>query len=169
MSASLIVRQAESADLLALHSVIERAYRGDSARAGWTHEADLVSGERTDLETLAAIIANPDDRLLVALDGETVVGCVHLSRREEGGCYLGLLCIDPQLQAGGYGKHVLKAAESVAGADLGADHIVMTVIDRRAELITYYERRGYTRTGETCAFPVVLDPPLSMVVLRKQL
>lgn len=160
---------ATHADLPALHPVIERAYRGDAARGGWTHEADLVTGERTDIETLSAIVANPDDRLLIARDGDAVVGCVHLSRRDNGGCYLGLLCIDPVLQAGGYGKQLMVAAEQVACEQLGADHMVMTVIDRRAELIAYYERRGYARTGETCPFPVETDPPLSMVILQKPL
>jgi hypothetical protein len=45
----------------------------------------------------------------------------------------------------------------------------MTVIDRRAELIAWYVRHGYLASGEIRPFPVPLDPPLSMVVLVKQL
>lgn len=163
------IRAAELSDLAALHPVIERAYRGDAARAGWTHEADLVTGERTDIETLAAIVSSTDDALLIAMQEGATIGCVHLSRREGRGCYLGLLCIDPQLQAGGYGKQVMAAAEQYAREHIGADHMVMTVIERRTELIEYYERRGYVRTGETCPFPVETDPPLSMVILRKEI
>jgi ribosomal protein S18 acetylase RimI-like enzyme len=167
MTTELQFRKATLADLPSLHLVIERAYRGQSAKQGWTHEADLLDDQRTDLATLSAIVASEDGCLLVAELNETIIGCVNLSRRPERGCYLGLLCIEPTLQAGGHGKQILAAAEHVAKADFDADHIVMTVIDTRTELIAYYERRGYHHTGETCDFPIVLDPPIFMVILRK--
>ena len=47
--------------------------------------------------------------------------------------------------------------------------IEMTVIDRRPELIAYYQRRGYMLTDEKRPFPIPLDPPLEMVVLAKAL
>lgn len=167
--AELNVRPATLADLVALHPVVERAYRGESAKQGWTHEADLLSGERTDMETLKGLVTGEDDCLLVAEQDGAIIGCVHLSRRENRGCYLGLLCIEPTLQAGGYGKQIMTAAEAFARSEFGADHIVMTVIDKRAELIAYYQRRGYRLTGETCDFPVKVDPPLFMVILRKDI
>ncbi|HEY0622194.1 GNAT family N-acetyltransferase [Sphingomonas sp.] len=163
-----IIRPATEADLAPLHPVVERAYRGDSARAGWTHEADLVTGERTDLETLRSLL-DGDSRLLVALDGDTILGCVNVSSRGGGLAYLGLLCVDPQLQAGGIGKQLVAAAEATARDTFAAARIEMTVIDRRAELIAWYVRHGYAPSGETRPFPVRLDPPLSMVVLVKPL
>lgn len=169
MANEIEVRKAVSGDLTELHKVVERAYRGDSAKQGWTHEADLLFDTRTDMATLEALVASDDDCLLVAaLDG-IIIGCVCLSRRDGRGCYLGLLCIEPTLQAGGYGKMILSAAEDFARGEFGADHIVMTVIDKRTELIAYYQRRGYALTGETCDFPVRVDPPLFMVILRKDI
>ena len=162
------IRPATAADLTHLHPVVERAYRGDSARAGWTHEADLVTGERTDLETLRSLL-DGDSRLLIALDGDTVLGCVNVANRGDGLAYLGLLCVDPQLQAGGIGRKLVAAAEETARIAFAATRIEMTVIDRRAELIAWYIRHGYAPTGETRPFPVPLDPPLSMVVLVKPL
>lgn len=162
------IRPAIAADLPHLHPIVERAYRGDSARAGWTHEADLVSGERTDLETLRSLL-DGDSRLLIALDGEAILGCVNVASRGEGLAYLGLLCVDPQLQAGGIGRKLVGAAETTARDTFAASHIEMTVIDRRAELIAWYVRHGYAPSGETRPFPVPLDPPLSMTVLVKQL
>lgn len=164
----LTIRPAVEADLARLHPVVERAYRGDSARAGWTHEADLVTGERTDLETLRSLL-DGDSRLLIALDGTTILGCVNVASRGDGLAYLGLLCVDPTLQAGGIGKWLMAAAEATARDSLAATHIEMTVIDRRAELIGWYVRHGYAPSGETRPFPVPLDPPLSMVVLVKPL
>jgi GNAT superfamily N-acetyltransferase len=148
--------------------VVERAYRGDSARQGWTHEADMLSDARTDLATLATLV-DGDSRLLIALDGDTILGCVNIASRGDGLAYLGLLCVDPELQAGGIGKQLIAAAETTARETFAATRIEMTVIDRRVELIAWYERHGYTRSGETRPFPVAVDPPLTMTVLVKPL
>lgn len=164
------IRPATHADLPRLHPIIERAYRGESARAGWTHEADLiVEGERTDLDTLSGIIADPDSRLLMALDGDTPIGCVHVAGRGNGLAYLGLLCVDPLLQAAGLGRQLIDAAENTARDTFDATRMEMTVIDKRIELIAWYERRGYTVTDERRPFPIALDPPLFLQVLVKPL
>jgi len=169
MTEALTIRIAVPADLPRLHPVIERAYRGDSARQGWTHEADLLSGERIEEATLRAMFEDPGHIFLIAEQGDVAVGCVSLTARGDGLVYLGLLCVDPATQAGGIGKAIIAAAERTSRAELDADRIEMTVIDSRAELIAYYERRGFARTGERRPFPVVLDPPLNMVVLEKAL
>jgi len=167
MTDPLNVRIATLADLPLMHPVIERAYRGDSARQGWTHEADLLSGERIDDATLRGMFADPGHLFLVAEQGGTAMGSVSLTARGDGLVYLGLLCVDPAAQAGGIGKAIIAAAETAARETLDADRIEMTVIDSRAELIAYYERRGFVRTGERRPFPVELDPPIGMVVLEK--
>ena len=163
------IRIAVAADLERLHPVIERAYRGDEARKGWTSEADLLDGQRTDIATLEAILANPATRLLVASDGDEPIGCVQVSDHGSGTAYLGLLCIDPLRQAGGLGRQLIAAAEDLARDTFAATSIEMTVIEQRAELIAYYERRGYTATGERRDFPIPLDPPFFMTVLAKSL
>jgi GNAT superfamily N-acetyltransferase len=163
------IRVATHEDLPALHPVIERAYRGESSRQGWTHEADLIEGQRTNIPTLAAIIDDPAQRLLVALGDGVPIGCVQVSDRGAGLSYLGLLCIDPTLQAGGLGKQLLAAAEDLARDTFGATAMEMTVIDVRRRLIEFYERRGYRVSGEKRDFPIPLDPPLFMDVLVKPL
>jgi GNAT superfamily N-acetyltransferase len=165
---ALSVRVTRRDDLATLQPLIQRAYRGDDARAGWTHEADLLDGERIGIAELEAMIADPAERLLVGFDGDRMVGCVRVANSGNGLAYLGLLCVDPLLQTGGYGKQLITAAEATAHREFGADRIEMTVIDRRAELIAFYERRGYAQVG-TRDFPVVVDPPLHMVVLEKPL
>lgn len=164
----LTIRMAHGDDLATLQPLIQRAYRGDDARVGWTHEADLLEGERIGLDELEAMIADPSERLLVGFDGDRMIGCVRVADSGDGLAYLGLLCVDPQLQAGGCGKQLIAAAETTARDAFGADRIEMTVIDTRVELIAYYERRGYAPVG-TRAFPVAVDPPLHMVVLEKPL
>jgi ribosomal protein S18 acetylase RimI-like enzyme len=169
MPDSLTIRVATSDDLAAIHPVIERAYRGEAARAGWTHEANLLLGPRISLETLQGIVADPAQRLLVAEQGETVVGCVQISDLGKGRAYLGLLCVEPEIQGGGIGRRLLDAGERVAREVFEARRIEMTVIDVRTELIAYYRRRGYVPAGEKRDFPVALDPPFFMDVLVKPL
>lgn len=164
------IRPATRADLPAIHPIIERAYRGETARAGWTHEADLIiDSPRTDIATLTAIVDDPDQRLLIADTDSGLLGCVQVTSKGDGLAYLGLLCVDPGLQSAGLGKKLVSAAEACARDVFGAEAMEMTVIDKRAELIAFYERRGYVNSGEKRDFPVPLDPPLFMDVLVKPL
>ncbi len=148
------IRPAVPDDLPALLNLIQSAYRGDSSRGGWTHEADLIAGQRTDLATLAGILADPSHLLLIASDDAGhVMGCVELTDLGDGRCYLGLLSVDPTLQSRGLGKQLITAAEADARTRFGAGHMEMTVIGQRSELIAYYQRRGYGLTGEERPFP----------------
>lgn len=165
----LTIRPATTADLAALQPLIQRAYRGNDARAGWTHEADLLGGERIGVGELEAMIADPAECLLVGFDGDRMIGCVRVANSGNGLAYLGLLCVDPLLQAGGYGKQLIAGAERTARDDFGADRIEMTVIESRRELIDFYLRRGYVATPERRDFPVPMDPLLFMTVLEKSL
>lgn len=161
-------RAATPDDVAALHPLIERAYRGETAKAGWTHEADLLFGARTSAEELAGLIADADRVILLARREGALIGCVQVARAGEDLAYLGMLTVEPALQASGLGRRLLAAAETEAVARFGARRMEMTVIRRRAELIAWYERRGYVTTGETRPFPV--DPPrpeLAFVVLEK--
>jgi GNAT superfamily N-acetyltransferase len=165
----ITIRPATTADLPAIHPVIERAYRGETARQGWTHEADLIEGPRTDLPTLTAIVEDPAQVLLSAWEDGTAIGCVNVANRGHGTAYLGLLCIDPLRQAGGLGRQLIAAAEAHARDVFGCSRMEMTVIEQRRKLIEYYLRRGYAETGARRDFPIPLDPPLFMTVLAKML
>jgi predicted N-acetyltransferase YhbS len=174
------IRTAAAGDIPALHALIESAYRGDAAKRGWTHEADLLGGQRTDREALTAIIADPAQTMLVgeSEDGH-MIGCVLVVdkgiRAGERIAYLGMLTVSPGLQAGGLGRRLVAAAEEHA-RDFTADVMEMTVIKQRRELIEWYARRGYALTGREEPFP--LDDPrfglpktrdLVFVVLAKAL
>lgn len=154
------MRPASVFDISALHTLIESAYRGDSAKQGWTHEADLLGGQRTDREALAEIVADPKQTLLVAEQDDAITGCVlvkDLGVRDGAPiAYLGMLTVRPDLQAAGLGRALLAAAEAHARS-IGAEIMEMTVIKSRTELIAWYERRGYTSTGREEPFP--LDDP----------
>lgn len=173
---NLVIRHAVTADLASLLALVHSAYRGDSARGGWTHEADLLEGQRTDAASLAAILADPQQRILVAEDGCALAGCVQIWDQGGGTTYLGMLSIDPPRQAVGLGRRLIAAAEAEAIHAFDARRMEMTVISQREELIAYYERRGYALTGESRPFPHddprfgrPKRPDLFFVVLEKQL
>ena len=166
------ITTATAADAPALKDLLEAAYRGDAAREGWNHEADILDDERIALSELEAMLADPAVTILAARDGDTLIGCVAVTRKEahtHGGLgYLGMLCVLPRLQSAGLGRRLLDAAED-HGRALGLRAMEMTVIDSRASLIAWYVRRGYALTGETRPFPVLRDPPITFVVLEKPL
>lgn len=159
---------AAAEDAPALKALLEAAYRGDTARRGWNHEADILDDERTSPGEVEALLADPDVTMLTARGGENLVGCVAITVKGSALAYLGMLCVAPDLQSAGLGRRLLDAAEDHARV-AGIAAMEMTVIDSRAALIAWYERRGYVRTGETRPFPVPRDPPLTFVVLEKSL
>jgi len=151
------LRLATPADAAQLQPLVHRAYRGETARRGWTHEADLLDGNRIDVDSVAAIIADPAQAVVVAERKDALVGCVQVAGKGGDLAYLGMLSVEPELQAAGLGRVLVREAERVAVARFGAARMEMTVIVQRVELIAWYERLGYVRTGETRPFPAT-DP-----------
>jgi ribosomal protein S18 acetylase RimI-like enzyme len=170
-------RDAGPDDVPEVVALVEAAYRGEASRAGWTTEADLLDGQRTDAEAVQEILDDPASRLLLAVDaaGRTVA-CCHLQRRAGGVAYFGSFAVRPDLQGAGTGRALLAEAERRAAADWACATVEMTVIAQRTDLIAWYERRGYAATGETRPFPYGDErygrprrDDLIFVVLRKAL
>ncbi|WP_314173520.1 GNAT family N-acetyltransferase [Streptomyces winkii] len=139
-------------DIDALVALLESAYRGDSSRAGWTTEADLLEGQRTDPEGVGAVVAGSGSIMLAVERAGSLVACCQLERRGEA-AYFGMFAVRPELQGAGLGKAVLAEAERTVAAEWGSREMHMTVIRQREDLIAWYERRGYTRTGKLTPFP----------------
>nr|WP_294850965.1 GNAT family N-acetyltransferase [uncultured Sphingomonas sp.] len=144
---------ADATQISKLHALIHRSYRGETARRGWTHEADLLDGQRTDADALRDMVADPCQHLLAAWQGDEPFACIALTEKGDGLVYVGMVTVDPQSQGRGLGRHLLDRAEQYAVAMLGARRAEMTVISLRTELINWYERRGYALTGERRPFP----------------
>jgi ribosomal protein S18 acetylase RimI-like enzyme len=172
---AVMPRPATPADAAAVVALVQSAYRGDASRAGWTTEADLLGGQRADEEMVASLLAEPGSTVLVldaadvdaadvdaaapaaaALDSDgtsgALVACCHVAERADGTCYVGMLAVRPDAQARGLGRAMLAAAEDHARR-AGAHRLEMTVIAQRTELIAWYERHGFTDTGERSPFP----------------
>jgi ribosomal protein S18 acetylase RimI-like enzyme len=148
----LTFRDAADADVDELVALIESAYRGESSRAGWTTEADILQGQRTDPEGVREVVQAPGSRLLTVERDGRIVACCQLEHRGAH-AYFGMFAVSPALQGAGLGKTVLAEAERQARETWGVAELHMTVISVREELIAWYERRGYRRTGRMTPFP----------------
>jgi len=162
-----------AADIPALVAIINSAYRGTASKKGWTTEADLLDGLRVNEETLTAMLKTPGAVILkCSSDSNEIEGCVYLEKQDNK-LYLGLLTVLPEIQAKGIGKILLQAAVEYA-QHLRLKSICITVISVRTELIAWYERQGYQKTGDTKPFPadnklVIPKQPLELLVMEKAL
>jgi ribosomal protein S18 acetylase RimI-like enzyme len=170
-------RFAQTDDVPALLALVHSAYRGEASRAGWTTEADLLDGQRTDVRELNALVRGAGTRILLAFDaGGLLVGSVMLAQAEDSVVNVGMLAVNPQLQKRGVGRALLHELEAAVQREQLGTRLQMTVIVQRSELIAWYERRGYHDTGETRPFPygdqrfgLPRRPDLEFTVLEKRL
>ena len=174
MTKSITITRATLKEVPELVQLVNSAYRGEGSKRGWTTEADLLDGIRTDEESMQHLISNPNGVMLECRNEQNeLLGCVNLQQQNDQ-LYLGMLTVSPELQGGGIGKELLQASEQYAKQN-GFCAIVMSVISIRVELIAWYERCGYQKTGETKPFPSS-DPRfgipkqlLEFIVLKKRI
>jgi ribosomal protein S18 acetylase RimI-like enzyme len=151
---SMILRAVEDHELLAVAALMNSAFRGVGAAPGWNSEAAYIEGDRTSEALLRQELRDqPAAQLLVADDAHgRLAACVMLAPQGDGLWQLGSLAVDPALQNGGTGRHLLAQAERMAQA-AGARTIKMKVVNIRETLIAWYVRRGYVLAGRTEPFP----------------
>ncbi|MCB2406497.1 GNAT family N-acetyltransferase [Hymenobacter lucidus] len=170
---ALTTTPATTADIPALVSFVNSVYRGDSSKQGWTTEADLLDGSRIDAASLAEMLQAQGAVLLMArTEAGELVGSVYLQQQAET-MYLGMLSVNPTLQGTGIGKYLLHTATDYARQQ-ECRRLKITVISVRHELLAWYERHGYRRTGEELPFhenPAFGTPrqALTLLVLEKPL
>lgn len=168
-------RAASIDDLDALVALVTSAYRGDASRVGWTTEADFLDGNRIDRDVLANDIVREHSRVVIVERNGAMLACAHVCE-DDGAGYFGMFSVEPTLQGGGVGKALLAESERVVREEWQLPAMRMTVIDIRDELIAFYERRGYVRTGIKKPFPygdarfgIPLRDDLRFEVLEKTL
>lgn len=171
-------RLAQESDIPVLCALVNAAYRGESSRAGWTTEADLLTGVRTSERTIQALLAREDACVLVGIEAGGVMAasiCLERDATQAGTVHLGMIAVSPLLQNRGYGKAMILAAEKLAVAQWRAQRTEMLVISLRKELIAFYQRLGYQATGEVQPFPHQPDmwqpqvENMQLITLRKTL
>lgn len=157
---NLAIRRASLADAEAITALINSAYRGETSRAGWTTEADLIDGLRTTAQEIASLIPRPNLFILVGEYQASIVAticCEHLVEGHQHQAKLGMISVQPNLQNQGIGKQMILAAETYAREIWPLDSFCMTVITARDTLIAFYNRLGYLPTGVVKPFPYESD------------
>jgi ribosomal protein S18 acetylase RimI-like enzyme len=151
-AAPLVFRVATAADIGAIVALVESAYRGDVSKQGWTTEADLLDGQRTDPVSVATLLDRAGSTLVLAERDGKLLACAHIEKAESS-CYFGMFSVRPDLQGAGIGNQLMLECERRARDEMHCTQMHMTVIRQRAELIAWYVRRGYVDTGERKPFP----------------
>lgn len=175
-SMTLQFSKATLTDAEAIAKLVNSAYRGEASKVGWTTEADLLGGQRTDTELVTALIEKKNSYLLIARPqaSEEIIACTHLQHDDEV-LHLGMLAIKPDLQNQGLGRRIILEAENFA-KECQCAFLEISVISVRQELIAWYERLGFCKTGQHLPFPSS-DPrfglpkvkDLQFLILRKRL
>jgi len=152
------IRVATTADAKQITAVINAAFR--------VAEEFFVDGNRITLAEVEASFAR--GVFLVACDDDVVSGCVYVEPRGER-AYLGLLSVDPERQQGGLGSHLMTAGEEYCRAR-GAQFMDIYIVNLRAELPAFYQRRVYAENGTT-PFPpdVPTKQPCHFINMSKPL
>jgi ribosomal protein S18 acetylase RimI-like enzyme len=171
-------RLALVSDIPVLCALVNAAYRGETSRAGWTTEADLLTGVRTSERTIQALMAREDACILIGEEAGGVMAASICLERHPGladTVQFGMIAVTPLLQNRGYGKTMILAAEKLAMSQWGAQSAQMMVISLREELIAFYQRLDYQPTGEILPFPHQPDmwqaqvDNMQLITLRKAL
>ncbi len=166
-----MILKASIADIPKLKALINSAYIGESSEKGWTTEASILRGIRIDEPELIAVMSTPNATIFKYQPENEILGCVLLEEKV-GTLYLGMFCVNPELQNRGIGKKILQFATDFA-ISKSLPRIVMTVISIRSELIAWYKRHGYEDLGKREPFPdgyeqdILGNDQLEFVVLEK--
>ena len=147
------IRVANKHDVPALQHLVNEAYR-PAGGGGWTHESNLLDGQRISQPQLLELLHQPDSLVLVGEGEQQELQATVLLEKQDSATYIGMLSVLPGLQTQGIGKQMLAAAEACAVSHQQAQRLVMTVLALRHELIAFYLRRGYRHTGRVIDFPV---------------
>ncbi|AEJ01925.1 GCN5-related N-acetyltransferase [Nitrosomonas sp. Is79A3] len=153
----------------AIADLVNLTYRGET---GWTRETHIIQGDRTNQQEVETAMSNPGARFFVINQPENLASCIYVAK-EHDSAYIGFFSVHPNLQGKGLGKYMLEQAETFALRTLGVHKLVMFVVSQRPELIAFYQRRGYSRTGKIETYPLHLGigvpkvPGLTIEYLEK--
>ncbi len=136
--------------------LVNGAYRPTPQLAGWTHEADLVAGERVTVVQVMEALGRDSTTVLVGLKGAEIIACIQVDH-DGSRSHLGMFAVAPALQNAGIGKQMLAYGEGYARTTFAAKTFVMLVILERRELVTFYLRRGYQQTGDVLDYPLLAN------------
>lgn len=150
---NFILEKANHNDVDNIVNLVNLAYRGE---IGWTKETDLVSGDRVDANSIEQLLVDDSIHFLVAYSFGNLLCCICIEE-SKAIANIGFLTVNPKYQQLGIGKAVLSQSEDYIQVRLKLKQCVMQVISQRKELIAFYMRRGYKKTGLVKPYPLNLN------------
>jgi ribosomal protein S18 acetylase RimI-like enzyme len=146
-------RIASSSDANAVTCLVNESYRPEAGKAGWTHESDLVAGNRTSIAQVLEYLAKPDSAIQIGLRNSCKIAFVHIEN-DSANSYIGMLTVSPAFHALGAGEQMLSYAERHAETVFSSNKCVILVVSSRTDLITFYMRRVYRKTSTAMDYPI---------------
>lgn len=155
---NLQFRIATPDDAARLQQLVQSSFRAEDSRPRWTADMELGRRFRVDVGDILANITKPDSATLMATDSDGVlVASVEACKRSANLARFSMLAVDPQHQRGGIGRQLLAYAEDYSRRAWGVKKLGLNALSTREELILWYMRCGYQRTGELTPFTVQID------------
>jgi ribosomal protein S18 acetylase RimI-like enzyme len=145
-----------------VQQLVQSAFRAEDSRPDWTSDMDLSLRFTMKLEDVIAQISKPHGDILIAVQDDAIVGSVEVSKRNEDEGRVSMLAVDQSRQRGGLGRELLGHAEEYCVRIWAVKKLSLGALSSRQELIKWYMRRGYHKTGVTTPFPRDLFKDLTL-------
>ncbi|KAI1799614.1 acyl-CoA N-acyltransferase [Daldinia bambusicola] len=151
---NLQFRIATPDDAAQIQQLVQSAFRAEDSRENWTGDMGLASDFSIAVEEIMRNITAPDSAYLTATDENGVlVSSVGVSKRGADVGRIYMLVVDPHRHRGGIGRKVLAYAEEYSRQRWGVGKMGLNALSTRLQLIEWYLRCGYRKSGELSPFP----------------
>jgi ribosomal protein S18 acetylase RimI-like enzyme len=178
-TANLEYRVATAEDASFLQEMVQAGFRASDSRAGWTGDLPQLNENFTmNINSITTEINNPDGVIIIATDSSNngvVAACFDIVKKGDDLARFAWFVVAQKYQQRGLGRQVLAYAEEHAQRTWSVSRMELNALSNRQELIAWYMRNGYQKTGVTVPFPTEAHPvkglpeDLGFVMLEKQL
>lgn len=134
---AFVVREANKEDIPQIQIVSKEAFKMYIEGAGIT---DLVGPLNETYEYLEEELNTK--LVFVAMEQDTVIGCVRVEIQGEGTAYLSRFGVSPAYQSKGIGKLLMQAVDDAMEA-MGIERLYLHTASRMLALVRFYYARGF--------------------------
>lgn len=144
-------RMATIHDASQIHHLVNTAFSAQDKRLNWDVDSQIRDTFHFSVKQVLDTINKSDSAIVLAVDEtlDNFVGSIEVCKRGDGLAGLGMLAVRPNRQQGGVGATLLRIAEKYSVANWGVTSAWLNAMSSNSELIAWYERKGYKKTGKT--------------------